>query len=211
MKYIVMETHPAYAVVLDEKGSFVKVANFGYKVGDTVTDVVIMAIPEAKAPQKRNITRICSAIAVACLCLVLIPAFLIMRKPAASVYMKINPQVRIDLNRKDEVVDIIPINDDGVTLLENYQYKGKDFDTVLDELVDLAIEKNFLKDGGDVTLTMEGDDEWVYSRAEPMGERVNKRVPEEMKVKVHVKHKPHGRHDDDDDDDDDDEDLYEDL
>ena len=36
MKYLVMETHPAYAVVLDEEGRFLKAANLRYQVGDTV-------------------------------------------------------------------------------------------------------------------------------------------------------------------------------
>ena len=40
MTYLVMETHPAYAVVLDEAGRFIKVANRGYQPGDRVTDVI---------------------------------------------------------------------------------------------------------------------------------------------------------------------------
>ena len=30
MKYLVMECHPAYAVVLDEEGRFLKVSNLNY-------------------------------------------------------------------------------------------------------------------------------------------------------------------------------------
>ena len=37
MKYLVMECHPAYAVVLDEKGRFLKVANLNYEPGQTVS------------------------------------------------------------------------------------------------------------------------------------------------------------------------------
>ena len=36
MKYLVMEVRPAYAVVLDEEGRFLKAANLHYQVGDTV-------------------------------------------------------------------------------------------------------------------------------------------------------------------------------
>ena len=36
VNYLVMETHPAYAVVLDEGGRFLKAANLRYQVGDTV-------------------------------------------------------------------------------------------------------------------------------------------------------------------------------
>ena len=40
MKYLVMETHPAYAVLLDEKGRFLKAANLNYQVGDTVQNII---------------------------------------------------------------------------------------------------------------------------------------------------------------------------
>ena len=39
MKYLVMETHPAYAVLLDEEGRFLKAANLGYQVGVRVEEV----------------------------------------------------------------------------------------------------------------------------------------------------------------------------
>ena len=42
MKYLVMECHPAYAVVLDEKGRFLKVANLNYEPGQTVSSVIEM-------------------------------------------------------------------------------------------------------------------------------------------------------------------------
>ena len=48
MKYLVMEIHPAYAVVLDESGRFLKAANFHYQVGETVEDVVELRLPPAR-------------------------------------------------------------------------------------------------------------------------------------------------------------------
>ena len=48
MKYLVMETHPAYAVVLDERGRFLKAANLHYQVGETVEDVVELRLPPAR-------------------------------------------------------------------------------------------------------------------------------------------------------------------
>ena len=33
MKYLVMESEPGYAIVLDEEGRFLRVANRGYAVG----------------------------------------------------------------------------------------------------------------------------------------------------------------------------------
>ena len=48
MKYIVMECHYSYAVLLDRNGKFVKAANMGYKVGETVEDPVLIKVPSKK-------------------------------------------------------------------------------------------------------------------------------------------------------------------
>lgn len=40
MTYLVMECHPGYAVVLDQTGRFLKVANLNYQVGETVSFVI---------------------------------------------------------------------------------------------------------------------------------------------------------------------------
>ena len=50
MKYLVMEVHPAYAIVLDEAGRFCKAANLHYQVGDTVQTIVELRQPRAAAP-----------------------------------------------------------------------------------------------------------------------------------------------------------------
>ena len=56
MKYMVMECHLSYAVVLDEEGRFLKVANRHYEVGQTVSEVVEMVLPQSK-PQKKKISK----------------------------------------------------------------------------------------------------------------------------------------------------------
>ena len=40
MKYIVMECHLSYAILLDENGRFIKAANLHYETGQTVTDII---------------------------------------------------------------------------------------------------------------------------------------------------------------------------
>ena len=69
MKYLVMETHPAYAVVLDERGRFLKAANLHYQVGQTVQDVVELRLP----PPRRRFRPAWGALGAlalaACLCL----------------------------------------------------------------------------------------------------------------------------------------------
>ena len=45
MKYLVMECHPGYVVLLDEEGRFVKAANFSYEVGQRIDDPILMERP----------------------------------------------------------------------------------------------------------------------------------------------------------------------
>lgn len=47
MKYLIMECHMAYAVVLDEDGSFLKAANMDYEVGQTVDTIMEIVEPGA--------------------------------------------------------------------------------------------------------------------------------------------------------------------
>ena len=42
MRYMVMETHLAYAVVLGQDGSMLKAANRDYQVGEIVSDIIPM-------------------------------------------------------------------------------------------------------------------------------------------------------------------------
>ena len=69
MKYMVMECHPGYAVVLSDDGNFLKVANMHYEVGQTVADVIEMQYP---LPEKKKKSRWIYTIAATAACLALI-------------------------------------------------------------------------------------------------------------------------------------------
>lgn len=58
MKYIVMECHFSYAVLLDENGKFLKAANRGYHVGQTVTDPVLVGDYRYRPPLYRIVIRL---------------------------------------------------------------------------------------------------------------------------------------------------------
>lgn len=183
MKYLVMECHLSHAVVLSDDGKFLNVANLRYEVGQTVEDVVEMQIPEAPAETRvRWLTPLVSLAA----CLVLVVGLMFFRVPYASVYMTINPEVRIDVNRSDVVVGVEGVNDDGVTLLEGYEFKKKHLDTVMDELVDRAIDMGYLSDGGTVTVTLDADDDWVVSHSDSLGAHLNEYLTEKVTVTIEI-------------------------
>ena len=202
MKYLVMECHPGYAVVLDEQGVFRKVANLRYEVGQTVSEVIEVTVPE----RRKNLRWLVVLSAVACLVLVIGVGSLFGIKPYASVYVTINPEVRIDVDQKDMVVGLVGVNPDGVALLEGFDYRKKDLNTVMDQLVDRAVEMGFLHEGGTITLELDADNQlWVTEHEAVLMDRLQTHFQEQMTVHIEFCECTHDDDDDDDDDDDRDE------
>lgn len=194
MKYMVMECHSAYAVVLGDDGRFLKVANLHYEVGDTVTDVTELSIPQPKQNTQKTLQRrwlTSLAAMAACLVLVITSLFSANQRPYASVYISINPEVRIDVNRKDMVVGIEGVNEDGITLVSGYHYQGKNLDLVVDELVDLAIDMEYLHAGGKIVLSLDADEEWITSHQEHLTNHLNQHLVPKIPVIIDVETKKH--------------------
>lgn len=194
MKYMVMECHSAYAVVLSDDGRFLKVANLHYEVGDTVTDVTELSIPQPKQNTQKTLQRrwlTSLAAMAACLVLVITSVFSANQRPYASVYISINPEVRIDVNRKDMVVGIEGVNEDGITLVSGYHYRGKNLDLVVDELVDLAIDMEYLHEGGKIVLSLDADEEWIASHQEHLTNHLNQHLVSKIPVIIDVETKKH--------------------
>lgn len=187
MKYLVMECHLSYAVVLDEEGHFLKVANRHYEAGQIVTEVIEMQIPQVVPVKKKTNKWIYSLAAmVACLFLIVTSVLQINQMPYASVYMTINPEVRIDVNRNDVVVGLDGINADGEDLIGGYDYRRKGLDTVMDELVDLAIDMGYLHEGGKITLSLDAEEEWIVSHSDHLNDHLNEYLTDKITVIIDI-------------------------
>lgn len=202
MKYIVMECHTSYAILLDENGVFLKAANLHYEVGQTVSNPVLMQENQtAKNKTQKAIRNTLIAIAA---CLVLIFSteyYQYTTSPYSSILISINPQVQIQLNKKGNVVSIAGTNKDGEILIDGYDAKGKSKTTVADELVERAIEMGFLTDGGDVTFSISTPDKNLYNQYE--SELKNSVKPDGENVNINIIVENENDIDDDDDDNDD--------
>ncbi len=187
-KYIVMECHLSYAVVLDENGRFLKVANRNYEVGQTVTNVVEMQIPKPVSKKKKARKWFYSLAAMAaCVIMVVTIVFQMGQMTFASIYMSINPEVRIDVNRKDIVVGLDGINIDGNDLIKGYDYKKKDLNLVMDELLDLAIEKGYLYEGCKISLVLDTESrEWIVSKSGTLVTQLNDYLKEKFTVIIEI-------------------------
>lgn len=192
MKYIVLECHPGYAVVLDADGRFLKVANRHYTVGQTVTDVVQMQHPSVKRPRRWLYSL---AAVAACLALILGIALPGAQQPYGSVYIKINPEVRIDVDKNDMVVGLEGVNQDGADLIRDYDFTKKDLDAVTDELVDKAIEMGYLHTDGQITICLDSQDQlWVEHHCQSLSHHLQERLGVTVQIQPHhtESHEGHG-------------------
>ncbi len=152
MKYLVVECHPGYAVVLDQQGRFLRVANQNFEVGQSVCSVV--ALQEAKNPVlSSRMLRNLAAVA-ACLCLLFLGGWQTLF-PYGTVRIQINPDVQLTVNRMDYVIDITPMNADAEALLAGYEVGIRKVDQVMDALADRAREMGYLQDGGQVHVVVQ--------------------------------------------------------
>lgn len=187
MKYMIMECHPGYAVALDRDGNFVKVANRQYKPGQLVTEVIPMRQP----PEKKGPVWPSALVAVAaCLALLMTMLLPISRQPYACVYVKINPEVRIDVDDADQVIGLAGVNPDGETLIGGYDFRHKDLTLVTNELVDLAIAMGYLREDGQVTLRLDSEDAvWVDSHCQYLSSHLQSHLQatayENIQIELH--------------------------
>ena len=93
----------------------------------------------------------------------------------------------MDLNRKGSVTRLEGINEDGKTLLEGYDGKGKDKITVTDELIDRAIEMGFLSEGGQISFSIDApDDALIQKYGEELQTEVLKYLENQFTITVEI-------------------------
>ena len=184
MKYLVLETHPAYAVVLDEEGRFLKAANLRYQVGDTVRDIVELRRPREKRPA---LWKPLSGVAglAACLCIVFFGYYQPNFTPYGALRIQINPDVELTLSRTDRVLELEGLNADGQVLIEGYDYGGKDREDVTEELVERAIDMGYLSGGETVSITVtSADTDWQAREEQEAREDLEERYGETIVIQI---------------------------
>lgn len=170
MTYLVMECHPGYAVVLDQTGRFLKVANLNYQVGETVSFVIECTAEEdpitIKSLRRRRMLLSAASLA-ACFFLAVLGTWHVCLTPYGAVRIQINPDLKLTVNRLDYVISADGLNDDGLRLLDGYQFRGQKLEQASGELADRAMEMGYLKEGGQIFLTLESSHEnWIAKTEE---------------------------------------------
>ena len=184
MNYLVVEVHPAYAVVLDEEGRFLKAANLRYQVGDTVQHIVELRRPQEKRPSLWKPLSGLAALA-ACLCLVFFGYYQPNFTPYGALRIQINPDVELTLSRTDRVLELEGLNEDGQALIEGYDYQGKDREDVTGALVERAIDQGYLSGGETVSITVTSSDaDWQAREEQEARDDLEERYGETIVIQI---------------------------
>ena len=163
-KYIVMECHEGYAILMDEDSAFVHAANMHYTVGQTVTDPILMNNNAAKTARSGFII---TKIAAAAACLAVISGtgygyYAKNLKTYSTVQISSEADIRMGLNKKGEVLYIKSDNEYGKEILKDYNGKGKDKLTVANELLEIEIAKGYITSGDTVNVVISTDNSDAY-------------------------------------------------
>ena len=163
MKYIVMECHEGYAVLMDEESRFVNAANMHYEVGQSVTDPIIMN----EEHTTRRITFTASKFIAAAACLVLFASagsiyYSRNLKPHSTVLISSDANIRMEVNKKGKVLHIVSDSEMGKDIIKDYDGKGKDKLTVANEIIELEKEKGYISDGDTIDVYISSDNSDDY-------------------------------------------------
>lgn len=163
MKYIVMECHEGYAVLMDEEAQFVNAANMHYEVGQSVTDPIIMN----EEHRARKITFTAGKLIAAAACLVIFASagsiyYSRNLKPHSTVLISSDANIRMEVNKNGKVLHIASDSEIGKEILKNYDGKGKDKLTVANEIIELEKEKGYISDGDTIDVYISSDNSDDY-------------------------------------------------
>ena len=165
MKYLVMESFESYAVLLAEDGRFLRSANLGYEVGDTVENPVLMR--DKPLEKRRMPVKLITAITAIAAMVALFFGYQFYQDNYvgySSIFMAVNPEVEMILNKNGEVLEIDGVNKDGIALLEGYEPASEDKVEVANELVERAISMGFLAEGDRVSFAIDTPERVLFEK-----------------------------------------------
>ena len=165
MKYVVLETNRDFSVVLDESGRFINVSNNNYEVGQTVDNIVEYTPKRKFSFNTRLFAAITGSVAVflsIALSLYFFNSANNLHEPFMSVYLTINPEVRLAVNKDGLVTQLSFLDADGAALLNGYSSEQESLLVALNRLILRAIDMGYLSDGDYIRIRVDSFDELLF-------------------------------------------------
>lgn len=170
---IVMEIKNKKAIVFTKEGAFETVF---LQKGQHVEIGSEIEVPVSKSYFKSHKKRISTFVAAAAVMVLFFTQYPFLQNSnlavAAYVGLDINPSIEVGVNEKLNVVEVIPINDDGKIIVEQIDddYRNKPLSEFIDDTIELAKEDGYLTENKDVLLTITTIDKGAQAEIE---EKVN--------------------------------------
>lgn len=102
--------------------------------------------------------------------------------PSKYVNFDINPSVELVTNMYDKVIDVKPLNEDGIKLVETLDLENKDIKEAMDILTKAAVDGGYFKEGleNEVLVTVASNNEEASKEEEQeLGEVVKEELKED--------------------------------
>lgn len=75
------------------------------------------------------------------------------------VSLDVNPSVEIQVNRKDEVLEVVPLNEDGRKVIGDMDFAGSDLDVTVNALIGSMLQNGYLSElANSILISVENDD-----------------------------------------------------
>lgn len=155
MHGIVLEIKNGRCVVLKKDGTFAEIRNRNYTVGQEVS---------VSKPTVRKYLSMAACLILLCTAAFGCHAYF---TPTSYIYLDINPSVRLDLNRFQRVIDVVPLNADAQTLLSDVSIRKGDAAECMQAIVSACQEEHYLNETNtDVEVSVRTDNEKLENTVE---------------------------------------------
>ena len=160
-----------------------KIRSYFEKTTPDVYDSVIedcknaKTVPAVKIRRRKNILKNIIA-AAACLAIVLAGAgtyvYTNFFRTASTVSLDVNPGITINLNKKEEVLSVTPVNEDGKTVIGNMTFENCSLETTVNALIGSMLKNGFLSESANsVLVTVDGRND---EKSKELQNRISKEI-----------------------------------
>ncbi|BBI32158.1 anti-sigma factor domain-containing protein [Cohnella abietis] len=146
----IMAIEKKTVVLLTAEGQFIRVKKQAhFEIGEEITDYEsVRAIPRIR--QRMLQTGVFGAAL-----LLIIICFLMLRTPPVVAYvtMDVNPSIELGLDAREKVRQLRALNEDADAIVTGVKYRGRDLETVMNELAHKLVDKHMLtSDDGEIVI-----------------------------------------------------------
>ena len=115
--------------------------------------------------EKKNRTPLFKGLALAAMALIIVVGIFgfnyyeMNYKAVSTIAFDVNPSIELKVNSQDRILEVIPLNDDAITVIGDMDLKGSDLDVAVNALIGSMIRNGYLSDlANSMLISVENND-----------------------------------------------------